>query len=164
MSLRKGSNDYSQQNKQAFSALKYALTIFKNNGANEDMVEFLLKTFLDKSEEVKLLMPEIVWMVLKTVSPDHKFVKMVLPNGQAFNDYVLFKTDLEIIPKVGSAYKGYYNSKTRCQIWKDIAMHLIVREGALELILDEIKTINNGKFSLCKIYLIFYFLTKVYNL
>lgn len=120
-------------------ALKHALIEYRqSNGATEDKVEYFLKLILDRKDEHKLFIPEIVWIMSKYFAMDHKFMKLLLPNDKAMKDFILFQGDIEIIPRVGqSAFENFYSADSRRIIWSDLANLIVEKEFLLNGVLDQ---------------------------
>ena len=100
---------FCKNNESINLSLKHALIHYKlSNGSNEDMVKFLVDILVEKKEEIKLFIPNIVWMLLKCFPSSHKFIKAFVPDKKAYKDYVLFLADIPIKPYIGEkAYEFY---------------------------------------------------------
>jgi hypothetical protein len=120
-------------------ALKYALIEYRqSNGATEDKIEYLLKLILDRKDENKLFIPEIIWIMSKYFPFDHKFMKLLVPNDKAMKDFILFQGDIEVIPRIGeSAFKNFYMVESRRIIWSDLATIIVEKEFLLNGVLDQ---------------------------
>ena len=133
-------NDLNLQNKEGSiaCALKYALFQYKAvDGANENMVDYLVSELALKKDDIELLVPEIIWMLLKCFPIDHKHIKAFLPNDKEYRDYILFKRDIKVVPKVGKdAYEEYYSPSIRYLIWGDCAELILSKPDILKEVLS----------------------------
>jgi hypothetical protein len=120
-------------------ALKYALIDYRQNKeTSEDKIEYLLKLILEHKDDHKLFIPEIVWVMSKYFPFDHKLMKLLLPNDKAMKDFILFEDDYKINPRVGqSAFKNYYDSGARSEIWSGLAKVIVDKEFLLNGVLDQ---------------------------
>lgn len=100
--------NYSDRNNVSF-ALKHALVQYKlTNGANEEMIGYLVDILSHIKDEIRLFIPQVVWALLKCFPPTHKFVKAFVADKKAFKDYVLFNANIPVSVYINeSAYEIY---------------------------------------------------------